>query len=83
MRNFIKKSLEEVRDNNLEVIDFQCKRENGDTIALSGKVKKKLATFVVSRTKENGHNCSNIPVKEMPLTDDCIKMIAELVVENL
>ncbi len=83
MRNFIKNALVNTRNKNMKTFDYQYEHDNGDIITINGNVKNGNATFTISRTKANGHNCSNIPVFEMPLTDTCINQIVELAVENL
>ncbi len=83
MRNFIKNCLVNTRNKNIKTFDYQYENDNGDTITVKGIVENNNATFTISRTKANGHNCSNIPVVEMPLTDNCISQIVELAVENL
>ena len=83
MRCFIKNALVNTRNKNMKTFDYQYKNDNGDTITVKGIVENSNATFTISRTKADGHNCCNIPVMEMPLTDNCISQIVELAVENL
>ena len=83
MRNFIKNCLVNTRNKSMKTFDYKYEKDNGDTITVKGVVKNSNANFIISRTKTDGHNCSNIPVVEMPLTDNCINQIVELAVENL
>ena len=83
MRSFIKNALVNTRNKNMKTFDYQYENDNGDTITVKGSVENNNATFTISRTKDDGHNCSSIPVVEIPLTDECISQIVELAVENL
>ena len=67
----------------MKTFDYQYECDGKDIISVKGSVENNNATFTISRTKANGHNCSNISVVEMPLTDNCISQIVELAVENL
>lgn len=83
MRNFIKNALVNTRNKNMKTFDYQYEDDNGDSITLKGIVENNNATFTISRTKTNGHNCNDIPITKMPLTDDCIIQIVKFAVENL
>lgn len=83
MRNFIKNTLVNTRNNNMKTFDAQYKRNDGDIISMKGNVENDITNFEITRTKANGHRCSSVPVLGMPLTDDCISQIAEIAVEAL
>ena len=83
MRNFIKNTLVNTRNNNMKTFDAQYKRDDGDTISMKGNVENDIANFEIKRTKANGHRCSSVPVFGMPLTDNCISQIAEIAAEAL
>ena len=83
MRNFITKSLRDVKKENKKHFEYALTRENGDTISCKGDVTNGLADFVIDRIKVNGHHCSSVPVVGMPLTEEAINTITEIAVESL
>lgn len=83
MRNFIREHLRNVRDRRLRLFDYKYVCADGDVIELKGSADNGIATFRIERTKANGHNCSAVPVYDMPLVDGCIEQVVELAVEAL
>lgn len=83
MRNFITNGLINVRNKNMIDFDYQYERDDGDIISMKGSVCDGNASFIIERTKADGHKCSTVMAQQMPLTDKAINEIAEIAVEAL
>ncbi len=83
MKNFIKNRLKNVRNKNNINFDYQYERDDGDIISMKGSICDGNASFIIERTKVDGHKCSAVTADQMPLTDKLINEIAEIAVEAL
>lgn len=83
MKNFIKNGLINARNKNNKTFDFQYERDDGDIISMKGSICDGNASFIIERTKVDGHKCSAVTVHQMPLTDKLINEIAEIAAEAL
>ena len=82
MKSFIKNVLINTKCKNLNTLDYHLECDDGSIISIVGNVQDEKATFTITRTV-NGHQCSSIPVMEMPLTDEYIERIVHFAIDNL